>query len=126
MLGLLPLPFTRTCVMRFRRVLGSNPFLCTGVLGTLLFSLGLALSLQPRDGGVGQAMFYVGRVLAAPVHLASNLLAPITDSWPNALDAGAAVLAGLLPYVATDALWRRWRARVRATASRTLRRAPAK
>ncbi len=93
--------------MRLRRLLTTHPFLCTGVLGTLVFGVWLALGLHPRDGGIGQATFYLWRVLAAPVHLAANILAPLTDGWPDALDAAAAVVVGLLPYTVADALWRR-------------------
>jgi hypothetical protein len=94
-----------------RSVLRSHPFLALGLCGVLLFTVWLALGLQPHDGGVGQALFYAWRVLAAPVHLAANLLAPLTDAWPDALDATAALLAGLLPYVGADWLLRRWRGR---------------
>jgi len=92
-----------------RRFVVANPFLTVGLVGVLLFVLGLVLGLHPQDGGVGQATFFLWRVLAAPVHLAANVLAPVTDRWPDVLDAGAAVLVGLLPYAAADALWRRWR-----------------
>jgi hypothetical protein len=91
-----------------RRLVAANPFLSAGLLGTLLFGLWLVLGLHPHDGGVGQASFYVWRVLAAPVHLATNVLSPLTDPWPDALDGGAAVVVGLVPYVAADRLWRRW------------------
>jgi len=92
-----------------RSVLRSHPFLTLGLFGVLLFGLWLALGLQPHDGGVGQALFYAWRVLAAPVYLATNLLAPITDRWPDALDAAAALVVGLSPYVAGDWLVRRLR-----------------
>ena len=92
-----------------RSVLRSHPFLALGLLGVLLFAMWLALGLQPHDGGLGQALFYAWRVLAAPVYLATNLLAPVTDRWPDALDAAAALLVGLSPYVAADWLVRRWR-----------------
>lgn len=72
-----------------RRFVAANPVLTTGLLGTLLFGVWLALGLQPRDGGLGQATFYLWRVLAAPVHLASNALAPLTNDWPDALAGGA-------------------------------------
>jgi hypothetical protein len=94
-----------------RRFLAANPFLSVGLLGTLIFGTWIALGLDPQDGGAGQAVFYVWRVLAAPVHLAANVLAPLTNDWPDVLDAGAAVVMGLLPYLAADALWRRWRRR---------------
>ena len=92
--------------------------MCIGVLGTLVFGLWLALGLHPRDGGIGQATFYLWRVLAAPVHLATNVLAPLTDGWPDALDAAAAVVVGLLPYAVADALWRRRAARRQGTTPR--------
>ena len=91
-----------------RRFVAANPFLSVGLLGTVIFGLWILLGLHPADGSVGQAMFYVWRVLAAPVHLAANVLAPLTNRWPDVLDAGVAVLVGLVPYVVADALWRRW------------------
>jgi hypothetical protein len=91
-----------------RRFLAANPFFSAGVLGAVLFGLWIVLGLDPSDGGVGQATFYVWRVLAAPVHLATNVLSPHTDGWPDVLDGGAAVVVGLVPYVAADGLWRRW------------------
>ena len=94
-----------------RTFLRANPFLATGVLGTLIFGAWLAAGLSPRDGGVGEVVFYVWRVLAAPVHFATNVLAPVTNSWPDALDALAAVAAGLLPYALADWVLRRVRAR---------------
>jgi hypothetical protein len=94
-----------------RSVLRSNPFLCLGVLGTLLLALFVVLGLQPHDGGIGQLLFHAWRLLAAPVHLAANLLAPVTDGWPDALDAAAAIVTGLLPYLLADWLVRRWRGR---------------
>jgi hypothetical protein len=94
-----------------RRFLAANPFLSVGLLGTFIFGTWLALGLQPHDGGVGQAGFYLWRVLAAPVHVAANVLGRVTNDWPDVLDAGAAVVVGLLPYLAADALWRRWRRR---------------
>jgi hypothetical protein len=93
---------------RLRRTLAANPFLSAGLLGIAVFGVWLLFWPDPGDGGAGQALFYVWRVLAAPVHLAANVLAPITDRWPDPLDAGAAVLLGLLPYLAADAVWRRW------------------
>jgi hypothetical protein len=89
-----------------RHFILANPFLSAGLIGTLLFGIWLALGLHPDDGGVGQALYYACRVLAAPVHLAANGLAPFTDRWPDALDAGAAVVVGLFPYALADALWR--------------------
>ncbi|HEY0971803.1 MAG TPA: hypothetical protein VGE02_12615 [Gemmatimonadales bacterium] len=100
-----------------RSSLRSHPFLGIGLLGLLLFALWLALGLQPRDGGVGEALFYTWRVLAAPVHLAANVLAPVTDGWPDVLDAAAVVVVGLLPYVAADWIVRQLRRRGAARAS---------
>jgi hypothetical protein len=100
-----------------RRLVVANPFLTAGLIGTLLFGIWLALGLPP-DEGVGQALFYVWRVLAAPVHLATNVLSPLTDRWPDALDGGAAVVVGLVPYVVADALWRWGRRRGRVPAPR--------
>jgi hypothetical protein len=97
-----------TMGQRMRRFLAANPFLSVGLLGIVIFAVWLVLWPDPGDGGVGQALFYVWRVLAAPVHLAANVLAPITDRWPDALDGGAAAALGLVPYLAADALWRRW------------------
>jgi hypothetical protein len=91
-----------------RRFVTTNPFLCVGLLGTLIFGIWIVLGLDPSDGGAGQASYFVWRVLAAPVHLATNVLSPVTDHWPDALDGGAAVVVGLVPYVAADGLWRRW------------------
>jgi hypothetical protein len=90
-----------------RRFIVANPFLSAGLIGTLLFVIWLALGLQPDGGGVGQALYFSWRVLAAPVHLAANLLGPFTDHWPDALDGGAALGVGLFPCVMADALWRR-------------------
>jgi hypothetical protein len=91
-------------------ILRRHPFLALGILGLLLFGLWLALG-APTDGGVGTALFYSWRVLAAPVHLAANLLAPVTDKWPDVLDAAAVVIAGLAPCAAADWIVRRWRRR---------------
>jgi hypothetical protein len=96
-----------------RRLVVANPFLTAGLTGTLIFGIWMALGLQPDDGGVGEALFLVWRVLAAPVHVAANVLAPFTNRWPDALDAGAAVVVGLSPCVAADALWRWGRRRGR-------------
>jgi hypothetical protein len=94
-----------------RRFLAANPFLFLGIVGVAIFGVWLALGLGPGDGGPGQALFWSWRVLAAPVHLAANLLAPFTDRWPDPLDAAAAVVAGLIPYIVADLAWRRIRAR---------------
>jgi hypothetical protein len=91
-----------------RRFLVANPFLSLGLLGTAIFGFWLLAGLDPSDGGVGQATFYLWRVLAAPVHVAANVLSPLTDGWPDPLDGAAAVLAGLLPCMAADGVWRRW------------------
>lgn len=107
--------------MRVPRALASNPFLTLGLAGVLVFAAWVLLGLDPRDGGVGQGLFLLWRALAAPVHVAANLLAPATDQWPDALDAGAALVAGLVPYVLADAIWRRWRARARDARSHATR-----
>lgn len=91
--------------------LRSHPCLGVGLLGTLLFALWLALGLSPHDRGIGQVLFYTWRVLAAPVHLAANVLAPVTDRWPDVLDAAAVLCVGLLPYGVADWLLRRRRRR---------------
>jgi hypothetical protein len=93
------------------RFAAANPFLTAGLIGVLLFGIWLASGLEPGDGGLGQALFYAWRILAAPVHLATNVLGPLTNHWPDALDGGAAVVVGLFPYVMADALWRRGRRR---------------
>jgi hypothetical protein len=100
------------------RFILANPFLSAGLTGTLLFGIWLAFGLYPDDGGVGQALYFAWRVLAAPVHLATNVLAPFTDRWPDALDSGAAVVVGLLPYMVADALWRWGRQRGRGSPRR--------
>lgn len=92
-----------------RSTLRSHPFLAVGLLGTLVLGLWIALGLDPRDGGIGQLLFYTWRVLAAPLHLAANVLSPVTDRWPDVLDGAAVVVVGLLPYVVADWLLRRWR-----------------
>jgi hypothetical protein len=89
-----------------RRFIVANPFLSAGLIGTLLFGIWLALGLQPNHGVVGQALYVSWRLLAAPVHLAANLLGPFTDHWPDALDGGAALVVGLFPCVMADVLWR--------------------
>jgi hypothetical protein len=101
-----------------RHFMVANPFLSAGLTGILVFGIWVALGLQPDDGGVGQGLYLAWRVLAAPVHLAANVLAPLTDRWPDALDACAAVVLGLFPYVVADALWRWGRQRVRMSAGR--------
>lgn len=106
-----PKPLTLSFSPPMRALLRTNPFLSIGLLGTLIFGVWLAAGLSPRDGGVGEVVFHVWRVLAAPVHVATNLLAPITNSWPDALDALAAVAVGLLPYALADWVLRRVRAR---------------
>jgi len=90
-----------------RRFVTANPFLSVGLVGTVIFGLWISLGLDPSDGGTGQASYYVWRVLAAPVHLATNVLGSVTDRWPDALDGGAAVVVGLMPYLVADWLWRR-------------------
>jgi hypothetical protein len=73
--------------------------------------MGLWIALDlPHDHGVGRAIFLSWRALAAPVHMAANLLSPFTDEWPDLLDAAAALVAGLMPYAFADWLRRRWRA----------------
>jgi hypothetical protein len=104
-----------------RRFLAANPFLSFGLLGCSIFGFWLVAGFDPHGGGVGQVLFFVWRVLAAPVHLATNVLAPLTDHWPDALDAGAAVAVGLVPYLAADVLWRRWTHRRRTPAPDTPR-----
>lgn len=94
-----------------RRFAVSNPCLIAGFTGALLFAIWVALELPADDGGIGQALYLAWRILAAPIHLAANVLAPLTDRWPDVLDGGAALLVGLLPYVIADALWRRRRRR---------------
>jgi hypothetical protein len=69
------------------------------------------LLLGSPQAGAGRVLFWTWRVLAAPLHAAANLLAPLTDNWPDPLDAAAAVLLGLLPWALADVIWRRVRRR---------------
>lgn len=92
-------------------VLRSHPFLGVGLLGIALFGIWLMLGAETRDGGLGHLLFYSWRLLAAPIHLATNVLAPVTDRWPDAADGIAAVVVGLLPYAGADWLLRRRRRR---------------
>jgi hypothetical protein len=57
------------------RFVVANPFLTFGLTGTLLFGVWLALGPEPADGGAGQLLFVLWRTSAAPVHLATNVLA---------------------------------------------------
>lgn len=87
-------------------VLHRHPFLAVGILGMLLFVLWLAVG-APIEG-VGRVLFYSWRTLAAPMHLAANLLSPVTDTWPDVLDSAAVAVSGLAPYAAADWFVRRW------------------
>jgi hypothetical protein len=89
-----------------RRFLQSNPFLAIGILGALLMGLWIAFGLSP-EAGVGRGIFLLWRTLAAPIHLATNVVGRYTETWPTALDALAALAVGILPYLVADWLLRR-------------------